>query len=150
MSITRLVLAIALAAPIFVEAAPVPQRKPGPYIVVYHDDRVAFQMRRDRIERKGEAKYVVWLRWLYAKGQPWKSDTEVARTAVTEIDCTRLRVRELGVLHRNAAGKVFDVEEADDHDSVPWRQLDRKSGAASAIAQVCEFVPQLLATAEKK
>jgi len=149
MSITRLVLAIALVVPIFADAAPVPQRKPGPYIVVYHDDRVAFQMRRDRIERKGEAKYVVWLRWLYAKGQPWKSDVEVARTAVTEVDCTGLRVRELAVLHRNAAGKVFDVEESD-HDSVPWRQLDRKSGAASAIAQVCEFVPQLLASAETK
>ena len=149
MCIRRLLLAIALAVPIFAEAAPAPQRKPGPYINVYHDKQVAFQMRRDRIERKGEAKYIVWLRWLYAKGQPWKSDTEVARTAVTEVDCTRLRVRELGVLHRNAAGKVFDVEEPD-HDTVPWRQLDRKSGAASAIAQVCEFVPQLLEMAATK
>ena len=150
MFITRLCLAIALAVPIFAETPPAQPRKPGPYIVVYHDDRVAFQMRRDRIERAGEAKYVVWLRWLYAKGRPWKSDREVARTAVTEIDCTRLRVRELAVLHRNAAGKVFDVEEPPDHNTVPWRQLDRKSGAASAIAQVCEFVPQLLAMAETK
>jgi len=145
---TRLLLAIALAVPIFAEEPPA-QPKPGPYVGVYHDDHVSFQMRRDRIKRTGEAKYIVWLRWLYAEAQPWKSDAEVARVAVTEIDCTRLRVRELGVMHKNAAGKLFDIEEPEPA-TVPWRELDRKSGAASAIAQVCEFVPQLLETAARK
>ena len=148
MCITRLCLAIALAVPIFAEEPPAPP-KPGPYIGVYHDDHVAFQMRRDRIRRTGEAKYVVWLRWLFAEGQPWKSDRETTRLAITELDCTRLRVRELGVLHKNAAGKVFDVEEPDP-DKVPWKEIDRKSGAASALAQVCEFVPQLLAMSDAK
>lgn len=138
MRIRPFALAILLLAP-YIAA----QEKPGPYVTVYRDDTLAFQMRHDRIKPIGEGLYSVWLRWLWAEPQPWKSDLETTRVIVAHVDCTRLRVRELGSLHKNREGKLFDSEERSPEEA-PWRTFERDTGAARAIAQLCEFIPQLL------
>ena len=116
--------------------------KPGPFVTVYRDDTLAFQIRRDRIKPIGEGIYTVWLRWLWAEPQPWKSELETSRVIVANVDCTRLRVRELGILHKDRSGKVIESEEWSPEDA-PWRTFERESGAAKTVAQVCELIPQL-------
>ena len=123
---------------------PPQQPPPGPYVTVYHDDAVAFQVRRDRITPLAEGTYNVWLRWLWAEALPWKGDAEVARVIVSDIDCKGFRVRERKVLHKNREGKVYDTEEIPEEET-RWKTFDPKSGAAAAMARLCEFVPQLLA-----
>ena len=115
---------------------------PGPYVNVYHDDAVAFQVRRDRIKVEGEGQYRVWLRWLWAEPRPWKTDHETARVVVADVDCMKRRVRELAVLHKNREGKVYDSEELAE-GQWEWKSFDPQSGAAGAINRLCEFLPEL-------
>ncbi|HEX2123199.1 MAG TPA: hypothetical protein VHL59_16325 [Thermoanaerobaculia bacterium] len=119
------------------------EAKPGPYVNVYHDDAVLFQMRRDRITSSGDELYRVWLRWLWAEPRPWKSDQETATVRFVDLDCNELRVRDLAVLHKNRKGEIFDAEEFEPEKS-PWQSLQRESGAGAAMARVCEFAPKLL------
>jgi hypothetical protein len=119
------------------------EAKPGPYVNVYHDDTVLFQMRRDRITSTGDRMYRVWLRWLWAEPRPWKSDQETATVRFVDLDCRELRVRDLAVLHKNAKAEIFDAEEFEPESS-PWTTLKRDSGAGAAMAKVCEFAPKLL------
>ncbi len=119
------------------------EAKPGPYVNVYHDDTVLFQIRRDRITSTGDKIYRVWLRWLWAEPRPWKSDQETAMVRFVDLDCNELRVRDLAVLHKNRKGEIFDAEEFEPETS-PWQSLKRESGAGAAMAKVCEFAPKLL------
>jgi len=116
--------------------------KPTPYVNVYHDDAVAFQVRHDRITVLPDGTYTVWLRWLWAEPRRWKSDAEIARIIVANVDCKTIRVREMAVLHKNREGKIFDSEE--EADKAPWKSFDAKSGAHSAMTRLCEFLPKLL------
>lgn len=61
--------------------------------------------------------------------------------AVTNLDCTQLRVRELAVLHKNCEATIYDREEI---GPAEWKSFDAKSGATSALKRVCEFIPELL------
>lgn len=117
------------------------QQQEGPYVTVYRDDAVAFQVRRDRIKSQGDEVYLVWLRWLWAEPRTWKSDHETATIRIAGLDCAGLRVREYGALHKNRDGVIFDAEEWEDP---PWKALPSGSGAEAAIARVCDFIPQLL------
>lgn len=120
------------------------QAPPGPFVTVYRDDAVAFQVRRDRIQALGPDVYRLWLRWLWAVTQPWKNQEETARTAIVHVDCAQIRVRELGVLHEDRSGKVFDVEEVAALEDAPWKGFEAGTGAAAAIQRLCEFVPTLI------
>ena len=124
------------------------QDKPGPFVTVYRDDSVAFQVRRDRITTLGDGSYKVWLRWLWAEPQPWKSGSEASRIVVADIDCTNLRVRELASLHKDRTGKLFDVEETAPADA-PWKSFAAGTGAASTMTRLCEFVPELVRTRDE-
>ena len=124
--------------------AAVTPKTPAPYVTVYHDDAVSFQVRRDRIKRRGPDTYMVWIRWLWAEPRPWKGDQEAARVVIADVDCKHRQVRELGVEHKNAAGKVFDAEDiAPENQS--WKSFDRGSGAYAAVGRLCEFLPQMVA-----
>jgi hypothetical protein len=116
--------------------------EPGPYVNVYHDDAVAFQVRRDRITVLGEGLYKVWLRWLWAEPKPWKSGVETATVIFSDLDCARLCIRELAVLHKDRDGKIFDEEERSPEES-PWKSFGPQTGAGLAIAKLCKFVPEL-------
>jgi hypothetical protein len=124
------------------ESAPQPAN-PGPYVTVYRDRSVAFQVRRDRIKRDGEQVYNVWLRWLWAKPRPHKGQSEAARVIVADVDCRSLKVRELAVLHKDRNGKIFDAEEVSAPDAAPWKSFEPRTGAAAAIERLCEFLPKL-------
>lgn len=117
--------------------------QPGPYVTIYHDDAVMLQLRRDRIKTISGDTYRIWLRWLWAKPQRFKSDVEVATVRVVDLDCKGLRVRELAVMHKNAEGKFYNVEEFNEQDA-KWTVMKRDSGAGKAMEKACEFVPQLI------
>ena len=142
---------ILVLIPVVLHAAP-PEKSPpqsgklGPYITVYHDDATSFQMRRDRIILLGEGLYKVWLRWLWAEPRPWKSGVETATMIVTELDCKRLQVRETMIMHKDRAGTLFDVDERAPKEQ-RWKSFRPDSGAAAAIARVCELVPELIPAA---
>lgn len=131
----------AALAILLLSTLPVFGKEGGPYIDVRRDDTVLFQMRRDRIKAVSDGVYMVWLRWLWAEPQEWKSQKETATIRVVHVDCNELRVREYAVLHKNAKGEIFDSEE---HEDPPWRSLERDSGAGAAMTRVCEFIPQLM------
>ena len=114
----------------------------GPYVNVYHDDAVTFQVRRDRIHLRDDGRYTVWLRWLWAEPREWKSDREAARVAVADLDCAQKRVRELAVLHKNRDGEIFDVEEPPPEET-QWKSFAPDSGAAATMGRLCEFVIEL-------
>jgi erythromycin esterase len=114
----------------------------GPYVTVYRDDHVAFQMRRDRVMELGNRQYRVWLRWLWAEPRRWQSDLETATVRFVDLDCNALRVRDLAVLHKNAKGEIYDSEELEPERS-EWKSAARDSGAGAALAKVCECAPQL-------
>jgi hypothetical protein len=116
---------------------------PGPYVNVYHDDHVAFQVRRDHIILLGEQTYKVWLRWLFATPEQWKGDYEVARVVVADLDCRDLSLREQRTIHRNREGQIYHREETPPERQT-WRKFDPKSGSGAALARVCEFLPELL------
>ena len=122
---------------------------PGPFVTVYRDDAVAFQVRRDRITLLKDGTWKVWLRWLYAEPQPWKSSAETSRIVVADVDCKQLRVRELAVLHRDREGKLFDVEEFPE-EQWKWRSFEESSGAAATMTRLCEFLPELLERRKKQ
>jgi hypothetical protein len=115
----------------------------GPYVTVYRDDAVAFQVRRDRIKSLGDDVHHLWLRWLWAQPQPWKNQQETARVIVAHVDCAHNRVRELATLHKDQSGKIFDVEEVTSAEEAPWKSFEPGTGAAAAIQRLCEFVPKL-------
>jgi len=125
------------------EKSPPKSSKPGPYITVYHDEATSFQMRRDRITLLGEGLYKVWLRWLWAEPRPWKSGVETATMIVAELDCKRLQVRETMIMHKDRAGTLFDIEEKAPEEQ-RWKSFPTESGAAGAIARVCQLVPELI------
>jgi len=143
-----LVIGILVLIPLVLRAAP-PEKspprsgEPGPYITVYHDEATSFQMRRDRIILLGEGLYKVWLRWLWAQPRPWKSGVETATMIVTELDCKRLQVRETMIMHKDRAGTLFDIEEKAPEQQ-RWKSFSAESGAAAAIARVCQLVPDLI------
>jgi len=128
-----------LLVAVFILAA---QRTPAPYVSVYHDDAVTFQVRRDRVREKEPGLYQVWLRWLWRTPQPLKSDFETMRVAIADVDCKQRRVREYGVIHKNKDSQVIASEDTLDSD---WRSFDRDSGAAATIGRLCQFLPQLKA-----
>ncbi|HJQ35750.1 MAG TPA: hypothetical protein VKB93_01295 [Thermoanaerobaculia bacterium] len=149
----RVLLALLITLPLVAQeapkAAPKPAPKPpGPYVTVYRDKAVAFQFRRDRITPRPDAEgtYLVWLRWLWAEPRPWKTDKETVRGAVADLDCKKLRVRELAVLHKNRTGTIYDSEQFEPEQQ-KWQSFDAKSGAGAALKRVCEFIPQLLKNA---
>lgn len=145
----RTLLALLIALPLVAQEKPKPEPpKAGPYVTVYRDKAVAFQFRRDRIKPVAKDTYTVWLRWLYAAPQAWKSDNETVRGAVADLDCTKLRVRELAVLHKNREGRIYDSEQFEP-DQAKWKSFDAKSGAGAALKRVCEFIPKLLAPPPK-
>ena len=131
--------------PVAAESAP-RRLDPAPYVTVYRDPSVAFQVRRDRIRRYPEQVYSVWLRWLWAKPQPHKGESETARIVIGHVDCGRRRVRELAVLHKDQNGKIFDAEEVSTPDAAPWRSFETGTGAAAAVERLCEFLPELSST----
>lgn len=116
---------------------------PTPYVTVYRDEATSFQVRRDRIRTVDQQVYQLWLRWLWARPQRWKDRDEVSRVVVAHVDCARLRVRELATLHRDASGKLFDVEEVTSPEDAPWKSFAPGTGAAAAITRLCEWVPEL-------
>lgn len=121
------------------------KRVADPYVNIYHDDAVTFQVRRDLIKTVAEDQYKVWLRWLWAEPRAWKSGMETARVAFSDLDCKDLRTRELAVIHKDAQGQVLEAEEFPD---AQWRSYDPDSGAAAAMRRLCEFVPELLGVKE--
>lgn len=135
-----LLLLLLAAIPLPAQEEP---KKPGPYVNVYHDDAVLFQIRRDRITVTGDKMYRVWLRWLWAEPRPWKSDDEAALVRMVDLDCNALRVRDLAALHKNRRNEIYDREEWEPETS-PWTWLKRDSGAGVTMARVCEFVPRLI------
>jgi hypothetical protein len=122
--------------------------KPGPWVNVYHDDRVTFQVRGTRIITVERGVYRAWLRWLFAAPQRWKSGEAMSMVMLADVDCNQRRLRELAKVHKNRAGEIFDREEHEPEDA-PWKSFDANSGAASAIGRVCEFIPRLV-EAEKR
>lgn len=116
-----------------------------PYVTVYRDDAVAFQVRRDRITQR-DGIYTVWLRWLWAEPRRWKSQDETARVAIANVDCARLRVRELGILHKDRDAKIIEAEEP---EHPPWQSFEEDSGAAATMKRLCEFLPKLAAESNR-
>ena len=143
---TLALLLVISATPLLAQKFEPPAKdgKPGPYVNIYNDNAVTFQVRRDRIKITGEKAYRVWLRWLWAEPQKWKADEETATVRLVDLDCkSDLRVRELAILHKNRKGEIFDTEELDP-EKASWKVLPRDSGAGAAMARVCEFLPQLI------
>ena len=141
---TRRIAAIGLSMTLALSVLAGDAAPAGPFVTVYRDDAVAFQVRRDRIQALGADVYRLWLRWLWAEPQPWKNQEETTRIAVAHVDCAQIRVRELSVLHRDRSGKVFDVEEVASPEDAPWKAFEAGTGAAAAIQRLCEFVPKLI------
>lgn len=122
--------------------ASVPART-EPYVTVYRDDAVSFQVRRDRITALGGESYRLWLRWLWAK-QRWSAGrVETALHTVSEVDCAAMRVRDLAVMKKDANGQFFEVVERPPEEAA-WRAFGAESGAAAAMHRLCEFVPELV------
>ncbi|HUP58941.1 MAG TPA: erythromycin esterase family protein [Thermoanaerobaculia bacterium] len=122
---------------------------PAPWVNVYHDDSVAFQVRRTRILTLDDGRYRVWLRWLFAAPRPWKSGEELSMVMNVDLDCRERRLRELVTVHKNRAGEIFDREERRPEDA-PWKSFGANTGAASALDRVCEFVPRLIEEEKKR
>lgn len=115
---------------------------PGPYVAVYHDDSLTFQVRRDRIRTLDGGDFMVRVRWLWAQPRAWNGTVEIARIMDLELDCGGRRLRELATMHKNRDGEIFDVEEP--MDQAPWISFPPESGAAKTFERLCEFVPRLL------
>lgn len=121
--------------------------KTEPYVTVYRDDSVSFQVRRDRIAALGGESYRLWLRWLWAK-QRWSAGrVETALHTVSEVDCAAMRVRDLAVMKKDPHGQFFDVVERPPEEA-PWRAFGAETGAAAAMRRLCEFVPELVRTGQ--
>ncbi|MGH9456680.1 MAG: hypothetical protein ACRD2J_03460 [Thermoanaerobaculia bacterium] len=151
MKLRRLVSALLpvaiLAAAVPCVAAEESSSKNGPYVTVYHDDVLAFQVRRDRIARLEGDAYRVWLRWLWAEPRTWKTQDEAARVLFADVACEPLRIRDLAILHKNRDGEIFDAEEMSPESS-PWKTFEEGSGAAAAMKRLCEFLPELAKAAK--
>lgn len=78
---TPLAMVVTLAVPALAARDPKPAVA-DPYVTVSRDDAVAFQLRRDRITNLPDQVTRVWLRWLWAKPQPWQGQAETARIIV--------------------------------------------------------------------
>lgn len=115
---------------------------PGPYVTVYRDDAVAFQVRHDRIRVTEEGTVVVWVRWLWAEPIPSDGNEELARLMVLELDCAEGRLRELALMRKNRAGEIFESLEHD-RDDAQWIVFDPETGAEKTFERLCEFVEDL-------
>jgi hypothetical protein len=116
--------------------------QPGPYVSLYKDDAVTFQIRREPITPHAENVYTVRLRWLWAQPRPWKSHEEAATIINADLDCNRQRVREISVLHRDRDGKYFD-EEKKDPKTETWKTFPPGSATAAALKLACRLIPEI-------
>ncbi len=125
-----------------------PGPQAGPYVTVYRDSATAFQVRRDRIKTLDGGIFQVRLRWLWAKPRPWKGQDEVALVMDALLDCRNQRLRELDRMHKNRKGDLYDIEEPGTEPD--WKEFEKTPGAAAALQRLCDFIPELLSSAEKR
>ena len=115
---------------------------PGPYVSLYKDDSVTFQIRRDPILPHPDGTCTVRLRWLWARPQTWKGHEEAATIINADLDCGKVRVREISVIHRDADGKYFD-EENKDPKTAKWKAFPPGSATESALKLACKLIPEI-------
>ena len=140
-----LLAAVAIAFAALEGTIAVPPPTPAPYVTVYRDEAVSFQVRRDKLTVLGENAYRVWLRWLWAEPRAAESRVEISALSFSEVDCAGLRVRDLATMKKAADGGIFDVVEIQPEEA-RWRSFGSESGATAAMRRLCTFLPELSRT----